>query len=77
MKTSEQYINLIEKIFYKYNMSGSLLEKTYIEGIRNNNLTCCYVDNRIRKSTGLRKELREVIVEFVEDYSEIIKPLYM
>ena len=41
-------------------MSGSILEKTYIDGIKNSNFTCCYVDGRIKNSKKLRKELNKV-----------------
>lgn len=75
-KTKEQYINMVEKIFFKYNMSGSLLEKTYINGIKNSDLTCCYVDGRIKNSKRLRKNLNEVIRGFLQEYPETIKPLY-
>ena len=50
MNDKKYYIDLIEKICFKYNLSGSLIEKTYIEGINNNDLTCCYVDGRIKKN---------------------------
>ena len=75
-RTKEQYIDLLEKIFFKYNMSGSLLEKAYTDGIKNNDLTCCYVDGRIKNSKKLRKELKEVTEEFLKDYPEAIRPLY-
>lgn len=75
-RTKEQYINQLEKIFFKYNMSGSLLEKTYIDGIKNNNMTCCYIDGRIKNSKKLNQELRNVIEEFVKDYPKTIKSLY-
>lgn len=75
-RTKEQYIDLLEKIFFKYNMSGSLLEKTYTDGVINNDLTCCYVDGRIKNSKNLKKELREVTEDFLKDYPEVIKPLY-
>lgn len=75
-KTKEQYIDLLEKIFFKYDMSGSLLEKTYTDGIRNNDLTCCYVDGRIKNNKKLRKELKEVTEDFLKDYPEAIRPLY-
>lgn len=75
-RTKEQYINLVEKIFFKYNMSGSILEKTYIDGIKNSNFTCCYVDGRIKNSKKLRKELNKVMIEYLQDYPETIKPLY-
>lgn len=76
IKTKEQYIDLLEKIFFKYNMSGSLLEKTYIDGIKSNDLTCCYVDGRIKNSKKLRKNLNEIITEFLKDYPETNKPMY-
>lgn len=38
MNDKKYYVDLIEKICFKYNLSGSLIEKTYIEGISNNNL---------------------------------------
>ena len=69
-------VGVVEKIFFKYNMSGSLLEKTYIEGIKSNDLTCCYVDGRIKNSKKLRKNLNELITEFLKDYPETNKPMY-
>lgn len=76
MMVKEQYIEWIEKVFYKYNLSGSLLEKTYTDGVKNNDLTCCYVDGRIKNSKKLRKELNEIVEKFLEDYPEATKPLY-
>lgn len=75
-KTKAQYIELLEKIFFKYNLSGSLLKRTYTDGIRTEDLTCCYVDGRIRKSKLLRKELVTVVNQFLNDYPEATKPLY-
>lgn len=74
--TKEQYIELLEKIFFKYNMSGSLLEKTYTDGFKSNDLTCCYVDGRIKNSKKIRKELEKVLEDFLLDYPESKKPLY-
>ena len=53
-----------------------LIEKTYIEGISNNDLTCCYVDGRIKKSKELRRELTSVLNDFLKEYPDTIKPLY-
>lgn len=77
MMVKEQYIEWIEKVFYKYNLSGSLLEKTYTDGVKNNDLTCCYVDGRIKSSKKLRKELNEIVGKFLEDYPEATRPLYI
>ena len=76
MNDKKYYVDLIEKIYFKYNLSGSLIEKTYIEGISNNNLTCCYVDGRIKKSKELRRELTSVLNDFLKEYPDTIKPLY-
>lgn len=76
MKTKEQYIEWIEKIFYKYNLSGSLLESTYITGIKTGDLTPCYVDSRVKKGNMLRKEISEVVKQFLKDYPQSTKPLY-
>lgn len=76
MNDKKYYVDLIEKICFKYNLSGSLIEKTYIEGISNNNLTCCYVDGRIKKSKELRRELTSVLNDFLKEYQDTIKPLY-
>ena len=67
MNDKKYYVDLIEKICFKYNLSGSLIEKTYIEGISNNDLTCCYVDGR---------ELTSVLNNFLKEYPNTIKPLY-
>ena len=75
-KPKEYYIDLLEKIFFKYNLSGSLLEKTYTDGIKDNDLTCCYVDGRVKDSNKLRKELNKVTGDFLKDYPETIRPLY-
>ena len=53
MNDKKYYVDLIKKICFKYNLSGSLIEKTYIEGISNNDLTCCYVDGRIKKGINI------------------------
>jgi uncharacterized protein YjbI with pentapeptide repeats len=53
-RTKEQYINLVEKIFFKYNMSGSILEKTYIDGIKNSNF---------RYSNFSMSKIKEFILE--------------
>lgn len=76
MNDKKYYVDLIEKIYFKYNLSGSLIEKTYIEGISNNDLTCCYVDGRIKKSKELRRELTSVLNDFLKEYPDTIKPLY-
>lgn len=76
-KTKEHYINLAEKIFFKYDLPGSLLEKTYTDAIRNDDLTCCYVDPRIKNSSKLRKELAEILQDFLNDYPDAIKPQYL
>ena len=76
MNDKKYYVDLIEKIYFKYNLSGSLIEKTYIEGISNNDLTCCYVDGRIKKSKELRRELTSVLNDFFKEYPDTIKPLY-
>jgi aspartyl/asparaginyl-tRNA synthetase len=76
MMAKEQYINLLERIFYKYNLSDSFLEATYKDAIKSNDLTCCYVDSRIKNSKKLRKELDEIVKNFLKDYPEAIRPLY-
>lgn len=76
MNDKKYYVDLIEKICFKYNLSGSLIEKTYIKGISNNDLTCCYVDGRIKKSKELRRELTSVLSDFLKEYPDTIKPLY-
>lgn len=76
MRAKEQYIERIEKIFYKYNLSGSLMESTYITGIKTEDLTPCYVDSRVKNGNRLQKELIDVVNQFLKDYPEATKPLY-
>lgn len=76
MKSKEQYLECIEQIFYKYNLSGSLLESTYITGVKTGDLTPCYVDSRVKNGNMLRKELSEVVNQLLKDYPETTKPLY-
>lgn len=55
MNDKKYYIDLIEKICFKYNLSGSLIEKTYIEGINNNDLCC-------NKASSLARSERRWII---------------
>lgn len=61
MNDKKYYIDLIEKICFKYNLSGSLIEKTYIEGINNNDLTCCYIDGSILIMHSKRNDFKSVL----------------
>lgn len=72
----DYYIDRLEKIFFKYGLEGSLLEKNYTDGIRNNDLTCCYIDGRIKNSSKLRKELKSVLEQFLTDFPKAKRPFY-
>lgn len=72
----EWYITKVRSVFHKYNLSGSIMESTYVNGIQKGDLTACYIDSRIGHSRKLRAELDQILLSYVRDYPGVVEPLY-
>lgn len=72
----QSFLVWLDSIMKKYSLEGGFLHATYRSGIENENLEACYVDDRVKKARQLRKELRLLVNEYLEDHPNAIKPLY-
>ena len=72
----ERFLGRLEGIMEANNLAGGLIHSAYARGMRERNMSYCYVDDRVKGAGRLQKVLAGLLEDYFKAFPDAVRPIY-